>query len=70
MAELSTKRRNALPKSVFGLPAQRAYPMNDRAHAANEKARASQQLAAGNLTQSQYSQIVAKANKILKTNKK
>jgi hypothetical protein len=41
MAELSTKRRNALPKSVFGLPAQRAYPMNDRAHAANAKARAS-----------------------------
>lgn len=40
MAKLSSKRRNALPKSSFALPAQRKYPIPDRAHAANAKARA------------------------------
>lgn len=65
MAELSTKRRKGLRSSVFGLPSERKYPMPDRAHAANAKARAAQQLKKGNLTRSQYNRIVAKANRIL-----
>lgn len=65
MAKLSTKRRNALPKSTFGLPGKRAYPMPDQAHAANAKARASQQYNAGRLSSSEKAKIDAKANRKL-----
>lgn len=41
MAKLTTKQRNALPNSAFAGP-NRSYPVEDRAHAANAKARASQ----------------------------
>ena len=46
MAKLSTAVRKQIPKKEFGLPGERAYPMPDRSHAANAKARASQQVAA------------------------
>ena len=65
MAELSTKRRNAEPKSDFGLPEERKYPMPDKAHARNAKARASQQKKEGNLTASKKSRIDRKADRIL-----
>jgi hypothetical protein len=65
MAVLSTKRRNRLRKSTFGLPSQRKYPMPDRAHAANAKARATQQYKKGRLSKSQKNKIHAKANRIL-----
>lgn len=70
MAKLTTKARNKIPKSEFGLPGKRAYPMPDRSHAANAKARASQQVKAGNLSPSAKAKIDAKANKILKRGKK
>lgn len=41
MAKLTTKQRNALPDSKFAGPG-RTYPIPDKAHAANAKARASQ----------------------------
>lgn len=65
MAVLSTARRKALPKGEFGLPGSRKFPMPDRSHAANAKARASQQVAKGNLSPAAKSQIDAKANRIL-----
>jgi hypothetical protein len=65
MATLTTKARKAIPKEQFGLPATRQYPMPDKAHAANAKARATQQVKAGNLTPAQKKTIDAKANKIL-----
>lgn len=65
MAELKAAKRNALPKSDFGMPGQRKYPMPDRNHAANAKARASQQLHAGRLSRATYDTIVAKANRKL-----
>lgn len=65
MAELTTKSRKRLAKSVFGLPGSRSYPMPDKSHAANAKARASQMLSAGKLSKSSYSRIVAKANRKL-----
>lgn len=70
MAKLTTKQRKALPKSSFGLPATKQYPVPDRTHAAAAKSRASQQLKAGNLTPSQKKQIDAKANAVLKSKKK
>jgi len=65
MAKLSSKSRNNLAKSTFGLPGSRKYPMPDKSHAANAKARASQQVKAGNLSSGTAAKIDAKANKIL-----
>lgn len=67
MTELTTKKRKELPKSVFAGPG-RSYPVNDRSHAANAKARAKQQLNRGILSRSAYDRIVARANKVLKHN--
>jgi len=65
MAKLTTRARKAVPKSEFGLPGSRKYPMPDKAHAANAKARATQQVKAGNLSAASKAKIDAKANKIL-----
>ena len=61
----ATARRNKLPKSSFGLPGKRAYPMPDKSHAANAKARATQQVKAGNLSPASAAKIRAKANNVL-----
>ncbi|MDP4145597.1 MAG: hypothetical protein Q8936_14115 [Bacillota bacterium] len=65
MAKLTTKARNKLPKSEFGEPGSRKYPMPDKAHARNAKARASQMVKRGKLSKSEKSKIDSKANKIL-----
>lgn len=67
MSKISAKARKEMPKSEFGMPGKRAYPMPDKAHAANAKARATQQVKAGNLSPSAKAKIDAKANKILGT---
>lgn len=65
MAKLKAKARNKLPKSDFGMPGERKYPMPDKSHAANAKARASQMVKKGKLSKSSEKKIDAKANKIL-----
>ena len=65
MAELTTKARNRLKPSTFGLPGKKAYPMPDKAHAANAKARATQMVAKGKLSPSEAATIRHKANSIL-----
>ena len=70
MAKLTSKGRSKLPKSSFGLPGSRKYPMPDKSHAANAKARASQQVSKGNLSKSAEAKIDAKANRILGKGKK
>lgn len=77
MAVLSTKDRNKIKDSEFGLIEKvkdkrsgkikeaRKYPMNDKSHAANAKARATQQVKKGNLSSGEKEKIDAKANKIL-----
>lgn len=65
MAKLTAAKRNKLPKSDFGLPGREAYPMPDKSHAANAKARATQMENKGKLSSSAKSKIDAKANKIL-----
>ncbi len=67
MGKLTTKARSDLPAKEFGLPAKRAYPMPDASHAANAKARATQQVNAGNLSPSQKATIDAKANKVIQS---
>ena len=63
---LSTARRNKLPSSTFGLPGSRKYPVEDKSHARNALARASQQYNAGRLSASQKAQIDAKAHRKLR----
>lgn len=65
MAKLTTKQRNKLPLTSFGLPGKRAYPMPDKAHAANAKARASQAVQAGRMSKGTEAKIDAKANRKL-----
>jgi len=50
---------------TWGLPGEKKYPMPDKSHAANAKARASQQEAKGNLSPAQKARIDATANRIL-----
>lgn len=65
MGLLLTGARNAMPSSEFGLPGSRKYPMPDKSHAANAKARASQMVKRGKLSKSSKAKIDAKANRIL-----
>lgn len=65
MAKLTTKKREAIPKKEFGLPGEKKYPMEDKAHARNAKARASEMEHKGKLSASSKSKIDAKANKVL-----
>lgn len=65
MAKLTTNQRKKLPKSDFGLPAQGKYPMPDKAHAANAKARSTQMVNKGKLSPSSKVKIDAKANRVL-----
>jgi hypothetical protein len=65
MAKLKSSARNKLSDSTFGLPGQRKYPMPDKSHAVNAKARATQMVSKGKLSSASKSKIDAKANKIL-----
>lgn len=65
MVELSTERRKSLPKKEFGLPGERKYPMPDRSHAANAKARASEEEHKGKISEGEEREIDAKADRKL-----
>jgi hypothetical protein len=65
MAKLSENKRESLPDSKFGLPDEQKYPMPDKSHARNAKARASQQEEKGNLSASDKKKIDRKADKVL-----
>ncbi len=73
MAKLTAKVRSKIPKKEFGLPGEKKYPMEDKKHAANAKARATQMEKKGKLSASSKTKIDAKADKVLgkkKTTKK
>jgi hypothetical protein len=63
--KMTAARRESLPKSTFGLPGERKYPMDTRGRAGNAKARATQQVKAGHLSPAAASRIRAKADRIL-----
>jgi hypothetical protein len=65
MATLSEKKRDSLKASQFGLPEERKYPMPDKSHARNAKARAAQQVKQGNLTKAEEHKIDRKADAVL-----
>lgn len=65
MSKMTSATRSSLPKEEFGLPGQRKYPMPDKSHAANAKARATQMVDKGKLSAGAAARIRAKANKVL-----
>lgn len=65
MAKLDAAERKDLPKSDFGDPKDRKYPMPDREHAANAKSRAKQMLNRGSISKAEYDKICAKADRKL-----
>ena len=72
MARLTAAQRKNLPSSSFGQPGAKSskggkgkYPMPDRSHAANAKARASQMVKKGKLSRGAEAAIDAKANRVL-----
>ncbi|HZC17154.1 MAG TPA: hypothetical protein VE309_10365 [Caulobacteraceae bacterium] len=66
MVKLKAKARNKLPAEDFAELDQRAYPIEDKAHARNAKARASQAVKAGRLSKAEAARIDKKADKVLK----
>ncbi len=65
MVELDAKARKRLPKSKFAEPGKRAYPIPDKAHARNAKARASQAVDAGRMSKAEAARIDKKADDVL-----
>jgi len=65
MARLDAAERKRIPTSEFGEPGKRKFPMPDRSHAANAKARATQGVKRGTLSEASAERIRAKANRIL-----
>lgn len=66
MAKLNAHSRSLLRTAQFAQPKQRKYPIHDRPHAINAKARSTQQYKRGNLNQAQMRAIHAKANAVLR----
>lgn len=64
MAKLTAAKRKKLPASKFAGPGK-SYPVEDKAHAANAKARATQAVNAGRMSAGQAATIKAKANRVL-----
>lgn len=67
MAKLTSKQRSKLKSSQFGLPSERKYPIPDKSHAINAKARAEQQYKKGNLSKAKKEKIDKRANRVIKS---
>ena len=65
MAELKTETRDKLPDKAFAEPDKRAYPIEDKPHARNAKARASQAVKAGRMSKAEAARIDKKADAVL-----
>jgi hypothetical protein len=63
--KLDTAERKKIPSSEFGLPGSRKYPMPNRSRAANAKARPTEMVDKGKLSEASAEKIRAKANRIL-----
>ncbi len=65
MGNLDAKDREGLPREDFAEPAKRAYPIEDKPHARNAKARASQAVKAGRMSKAEEAKIDKKADKVI-----
>ncbi len=69
MGKLDAAERKRIPKSKFGLPGGR-YPVENRSHAVDAKARATEEWEKGKLSGSQRKEIFAKADAELRDSKR
>ena len=65
MAKLTESDRDRLAPSKFAEPDKRAYPIQDAAHAKNAKARASQAVKSGRMSEAEASKIDKKADTVI-----
>jgi hypothetical protein len=65
MTKLSTAKRKKIPKSEFGEPGKKKYPMEDKSHARNAKARASEMEHKGKMSKKEEKKIDNKANRVI-----
>lgn len=65
MSKLTTNKRDALPAKDFAEPDKRAYPIEDKAHARNAKARASQAAHKGRISKAEEARIDKRADRVL-----
>lgn len=70
MARLTAKTRKSLPAKDFALPKQRKFPVENKSHAVNAKARATQAVKAGRMSKATEKKIDSKANKKIHGNTK
>lgn len=66
MGELTPTARRKLPAKDFAEPEKRAYPIEDKPHARNAKARASQAVKAGRMSKAEGAKIAKRADAVLK----
>ena len=66
MTKLNAVDRNRLSAKDFAEPEKRAYPIEDKAHARNAKARASQAANSGRMSKAEQDEIDRKADAVLK----
>jgi hypothetical protein len=68
VSKLTAKSRDKIGTSEFALPGRR-YPIEDKVHARNAKARAAQQKKAGRLSAADKAKVDRKANAVLNKKK-
>lgn len=66
LTKLSADDRNKLSAKDFAEPEKRAYPIEDKAHARNAKARATQAANSGRMSKAEQDEIDRKADAVLK----
>ena len=66
MAKLTPEGRSKLPAAKFALPEEKKYPINDKAHAQNAKARASEMEHQGKISASTKAKIYRASDRVIK----
>lgn len=66
MAKLTSKGRSKLSAAKFALPEEKKYPINDKAHAQNAKARASQMVDKGKISASTKAKIDRASDRVIR----
>ena len=66
MAKLTSNSRSNLPAAEFALPAEKKYPINDKAHAQNAKARASEMEKKGKINAATKAKIDRASDRVIR----
>lgn len=64
MAKLTAAGRKKIPTKEFAGP-DRSYPVENKSHAVDAKARAKEMLDKGHISRAEYNKICAKADRVI-----